>query len=600
MEIPVEIDYVIHDIIDFINKHINENDIASYLYNDINSNQPLIKDFYLETNILEDKLGKNNDCNKNLQKISTDFITYTFFSDKNPNSQNIIYRFQYIINEVFNRMCISIIDYINSNGGKLKYTDIIFLYKGGTTLKILYETNRYKFENNQEFYNLFGDNFKRSDSDYIIMINPYISIETHHITFEYIYKLTNYVVTNYLYNISIFMYNNILERIFEDNKLEKFKNDISSIINEYKKNNVCEFYKECDEIIGIGYIDSYNTPNIYISNPYEYKDLMYKNKWKLNSKFRIITKNIDNKTIICYPNQYLKNILDKKYTDINFYINDTIEINNNLGQLNSFCLQRTKINFVFYYRSNDDIKKFNCPGELIDIVILKQNSINLKHFYDTIDDPKLRKYKIYRYRNLRYNSYTITGHVDDLLNILFSVTDYPWNDNKYINRINRLIFLLIIQIYDAIHNVTDDNKALGNIIVFNQLFNNLYTYIRNILSNPIEKNILDNMNNCNIEFERFKKIFDINFIRELQLLFIKVKDNYDIEKLYKLYEMIHIFVDKFSRINKSLHQIFYGYQYNMNNDEMVVQLGGIYKQKYLKKYLKYKNKYLELKNIIKK
>ena len=108
------------------------------------------------------------------------------------------------------------------------------------------------------------------------------------------------------------------------------------------------------------------------------------------------------------------------------------------------------------------------------------------------------------------------------------------------------------------------------------------------------------MNNCNIEFERFKKIFDINFIRELQLLFIKVKDNYDIEKLYKLYEMIHIFVDKFSRINKSLHQIFYGYQYNMNNDEMVVQLGGIYKQKYLKKYLKYKNKYLELKNIIKK
>jgi hypothetical protein len=54
MAMPMEIDYTIDDIIDFINKDIHENDIASYLYNNIYSdpNEPLIKDANLQTKIL--------------------------------------------------------------------------------------------------------------------------------------------------------------------------------------------------------------------------------------------------------------------------------------------------------------------------------------------------------------------------------------------------------------------------------------------------------------------------------------------------------------------------------------------------------------------
>jgi hypothetical protein len=118
-----------------------------------------------------------NICKKETRKYFDDITTNVFFTEEN---QDNIFRFQYMVNNLFNKMIIQSIDEINRNTPegkiKLKNTDIIFLYKGGTTLKIIYDKYKdiFKNTNNDRFFEELKPYFKRSDSDYVIMINPFI------------------------------------------------------------------------------------------------------------------------------------------------------------------------------------------------------------------------------------------------------------------------------------------------------------------------------------------------------------------------------------------------------------------------------------------
>jgi hypothetical protein len=606
-------DFDLSKIDNFVNTNMifdaDKTQLASVIYNPINhldSNENnMIKTDNLDSTILaDDPQNIKINCYKEITKNATDFISSTFFPDE---LQTHIFRFQYLINNSFNKMTNDLITDINlfiktkTSGSPLKYTDILFLYKGGTTLKIIYDTyvKKLRHTQNTEFFRLFNDNFKRSDSDYCIMINPNINIETNGISFAYVYKLVNKRVTDILYNISLFLYNDSIsdqdilnKSLITDEKLQKFITNIEKSIESIKgkpENSVCTNYFNCDKIIKVGYNNRFSrayTSHDEINEFYEENkpELMQKIDDDLDidmkSSFVVYT-DISGKKIIAKPKQISEDNPQELFdinTDINFSINDAINIKDT-----SLCLQRLKLKFVLYYIDNSNtLQHFACPGELIDVVILKQKSSSLHYFYHNLE----KEYNKYTYtlqnKHIIYNSYSLYGNIFDLLYILFIVSDLPWNDAKYQNRINRLILLLIFELYDKNNNNEDLKKDLQNyidLIIFLLVNNNLdnkdkiFQYLKKIYTekNNINKKLLENL--------------------------IKLYTNIDIKsESINLTSFLFMFYDKLKFFNTANI-------YNIDTLEQeigkldllgtrVEQLGGNYKQK----YLKYKQKYLKLKS----
>lgn len=583
-------------------KNIDKYQYSSYFYNDILHDDTNLKNMLKIDNLTTSEIIQTPESNKEYQfnkyiyNIATEFITAGFFKDENKEN---IFKFQYLINKSFNKMTKELINIINNyitekrkknpNVEFLKYTDIIFLYKGGTTLKILFDkyVNIYANTNNNNFFEFFKENFKRSDSDYVIMINPNITIERNGITFAYVYKLVNKHVTDILYNIGLFIFkdgisdNNILKKPINDENILDFITKLQKLFDQLKEIRdkiQCDKYLMCTEIVGIGYYDKEIKVKIKKDLPMEqhhFSDITE----KIKSDFVVITKH-DNKTILGKPTEDLKKELDLIYTDINFSINDTIENVVRDDKINSFCLQRLKINLIVYFKNIfGTLNSFKCPGELIDIVILKQDSYNLRSFYDHIEFEYSKYiYKISEY-TLEYNSYTLYGHIQDLLYILFITSKFPWDDPKYKKRIDRLILFIIFEHIEKNNN----NETLIEII---SQYKNLFNYL-------ISKN------------QEFEILHQNNKMNE-----------YFLNNLYKLYTYPEIILEESNKVNLSemlAHCLIIFDRFNPANiynpnsleksisllnlqGSRVEQIGGVDKNiEYKQKYLKYKKKYLELK-----
>ena len=625
----LDVDTNINNINEFISANIHYKllsypifNLANYIYNDF-TNRDMIKTEFLQCiNInksveIDDKPIEIDDtliihdCNSKLTKNATDFVIQTFFPGNTIESQKNIYYLQYLINNIFNNIVNNIIIQINSEGGKLKNTDIIFLYKGGTTLKILYDTYKDYFTKieNDYFYSLFSENFTRSDSDYVIMINPNINMERNNVTFDYVYRLVNYNVTLYLYNISSFIQKELFinRDLITNEKLDNFIDVINTTIQELKETRPeCQKYRNIGNIFGVGYfgispITATPGPIFYSKDKSIHTD---RNLYKNFNKNIMIISNIDGDNKICFQNknllyniiEYNQNV-DDILTDIEFSINDTINIfdKTNTYILDSFCLQRLKLKFIFYYmHEHYGLRSIPCRGELIDIVILKQNSHSLHEFYSVIDNPELKKYTIYQFNNLHYYSYTMNGHIYDLIYILFDVSDYPWNDNKFEKRINRLTFLLILDLYNNIITSTNDidrNNNISKILFMLKLFNDIDNIFIQCFQNEqydIHR-ITQELDRCIYLINQYNMLFDnYIFTYKLKELFEKIKINYTKDLFNKLYHLILLFNIKFVQLNIYIPNMI---QSRVDDVIHVTQLGG----KYNKKYLKYKLKYVELK-----
>ena len=152
---------------------------------------------------------------------------------------------------------------------KLKSTDIIFLYKGGTTLKIIYDKYKDIFQTtgNINFFDDLQTYFKRSDSDYVIMINPFTE------NFEYIYAKICYNTTNLLNLIRNFIKTiSITEKIIKKSNITldilrqtdiKLNETIQNIKRNEIKNKICTEYNNIENVIGIGYVHSNNDVVLY-------------------------------------------------------------------------------------------------------------------------------------------------------------------------------------------------------------------------------------------------------------------------------------------------------------------------------------------------
>ena len=224
-------------------------------------------------------------CKKQFYDLSTDFVSkITIFND-NADTQILIARFQYVVNYLYNKAINKYLRWLGQvarNSGIrliIKDSDIVFLFKGGTTMKILFE--KYKRELcrigrdgiemcNPPIFNLLQDSFGRSDSDYSILINPKLNMIEHGITFEKIYYDINkisFTVLNIIRNIFNNNGNNIIPLNRTNNgTINALLVRMNEKLQEVKAPGVnnCEDFNNIIQIIGAKYSNNNNEIDYFL------------------------------------------------------------------------------------------------------------------------------------------------------------------------------------------------------------------------------------------------------------------------------------------------------------------------------------------------
>lgn len=548
------------------------------------------------------------DCKKKtLYDVSTEYFTKLFFKNEQINEM-----FQFIINTLFQIM---IKKYIDENN--LKETDILFIYKGGTTMKILFE----KYKNLINIENYFDNkNFKRSDSDYSMIVNPFIpNAEKHR---KEVIKMS-FVILSELRKI----FSTCKNVLFDDCEFtdEKLKDLIDKFNSNLSSNSECKEIFKNIKIVGITYDDK-----LFFN---ENRERFYENDDNKN----IGIEEIDNQMNKESPNAIIKkigNILNRNYksnrrdmyieNDQLFFMLDEpnykssknniyLSMNNNINQLkgkienynNNFTLLRLKMNTILFYinTSNNTIGISNAPSELIDLSIPKIDSDELKFVYEHDIRNEITKYKpVHTYLKFVYNGYSINGFIYDFIKQLYIEANPPWIGPKFEKKLQRFSFFILLSLlelknkkseitYEVLYNNVD------NLIVF---FDNNYDMINKNLD--IFKTLLDNIFKFFIDQKSFSNIylmkkyllnlFDSNNNVYTQTLLISpdIKNyilNNPIQKTH--YDSYRLEMGRNLKIIVVILR-----QLNMENKNIPlsskVDIGVV------NKYLKYKKKYLDLKN----
>ena len=422
----------------------------------------------------------------NHKKIFTDLITNIFLK-----SDESIYNTLNLINSKFNTMIQEYIKFKN-----LPNNSIIFIYKGGNVIRILFES--YQLNIGTHFSKLFNEafssNFSRSDMDFEIIINKSV-----------------------FNNIN---FNQIKEEIIKDmNKLSY--NILSEIRIELYKDldKYIDFYKLIPRLQKIYLIESLNKLN-KLNDKIVFLNILFNNIYSnYNSDIsserydiHIINNNDSSIKIGNIPNYY-NNLLDKN----NFYIsiNETIS---------DFNLYRIKINFNCQYSDindkNNNINNINLPGEFIDVTISKKDKIFI--YENDIINYNFNKLDT----KLVFTSYTLEYFINELINIISTT-----KDNKSNKRLNRLLLLCFIQSY-----IIDGNKITKN----------LYNFINLILKNIQSNNIIDIQNNIYSGYVLFyNKLLKNNsnnykFIDDCLIIFTQLVSIIKNNKKFNLYDIIHL------------------------------------------------------------
>ena len=168
-------------------------------------------------------------------------------------------------------------------------------------------------------------------------------------------------------------------------------------------------------------------------------------------------------------------------------------------------------------------------------------------------------------QTLNFNGYTIYGLISDICKAIFVENTYPWGDKKYDKKINRLTFFSIIYFNNYYSNA-------GEIIA------KLLTFLKN----------LNNTEALNIKFKNqdgteknTDKLYSL-LIKDIKELSERCTSSADAANTDKLKQLIGLMEGQIKLFK--LEKVDSGY--NVQPESVP----------YLKKYLKYKNKYLSLKN----
>lgn len=389
------------------------------------------------------------DLKRELKGICTDIVVNEFFK-----SNESLYCFLSLVYKMFEN---AINKYKNIH--KLNTNDIFFTFKGGNILRIVYkelilELPEIVSINLNKFYKKF---FKRSDADFSIYINPnlenYDKIYNDWCNIAYYLqdKIRNIISNNYTKYFDYFKYNRKYSKQILNKQLTNFQK-----------------------------ADSLSDPNNKIFYGTLIHNLTFLNN-SANEKLNyislpdFITDNTDqDDTLVRYD---IKDSKNSMYISLN----KTLEFTSGDGGITKFALIRTKINFNLSIEKDGHNDHINMAGELIDVSIPHRKDKSINEVFENMDRAIIR----YTFRNedeeLEFNSYSLEFLIEDLEKILFHVAEFPWDDNKYVKRLNRLCYLYFLDM--LIKNKENSIRKIKLRTVLNTINN---------INNPVFGNKPDN------------------------------------------------------------------------------------------------------------
>lgn len=560
--------------------HFSQNtDIAK-----LNKDRELLEDKKKSGEVLDDFSQKKKFYDLNTEFISRDKI----FVD---SKQDLIFKYQYLINNFFNKY---INEYIKKNN--LETDDLLFIYKGGTFMKILFQKYNDILKSNKQFMKMNEDYFKRSDSDYGLFISP--KFDRNKYTKHYYWM--NVMTYNILTRISSFIDENISDILpineIEEKDLIKQLEKVNKLLwddrdrEQVEKQKRLTYFDGVKEFIGISIGDKTYmkekipdkfhlkilkstslTDNSTIKHNDEYID---KSEFMKKNKHIPIQRNPFYITVKEESKKYYQALcnIDKKPLDTGVYqyYNETNRFHTLFGnKINYFTLHRVKLNVILYFKTwskydtNVAYGFFQAPSELIDIPI---------SIYDDYKKNIDFNEYIHKYENnidninFIFNAYSIYGIIDDICKAIFVEQEYPWGDVKYEKKINRLVYFFLIYLNNSYSNWDEIKTKLE------EYFNNNFDISKSKLTFKTygDKDISED----NLYDKILKYLSDVNN---------RVKSSTNSEFVKNMDIIKQIFL---SNLNMFVQE-------EIPDD---ISETGTEPVPYLKKYLKYKQKYLALKN----
>jgi hypothetical protein len=525
---------------------------------------------------------------KKFYDLCTEFISSNkIFVD---SKQKLLFEYQYLINNFFNNF---IAKYIEKNG--LDKDSILFIYKGGTFMKILYEKYNDIMKSNQNFMKQNSNYFKRSDSDYGLFIN--YKLDRKEYTKHYYWM--NVLTYNILTHVSKFIDSNIQSILpineITDNDLKSQLEKVNKMLSEdrdrinVKKQKTLTYFDGIEEFIGIS-IGNKTYMKEQIPEKFNFKILKstsmtdgttfkHKNEYIDKSEFMKknryipIQRNPFYITIKEEGEKYYQALcnIDEKPLDsgVYQYYNETNRFARHVGtEITYFTLHRVKLNIILYFKTwskndtNVSYGFFQCPSELIDVPIS-----TFDDYKKNLDfDKNLQEYEnIIDGKNLIFYSYNIYGIVDDICKAIFVDSIYPWDDIKFEKKIHRLVYFFLIYL----------NNAYSN---WDEIKNKLENYFNTYNIEDAQLNFKTYNDNEILEDSLYNKI--LNYLSEVNKR-VEKSGNKDYKD--KMVSIKNIFISNLDIFN----------QEKIPDD---ISETGLVFVPYLKKYLKYKQKYLEIKN----
>tara|TARA_B110000208_G_scaffold77461_1_gene99251 strand:- start:210 stop:1637 length:1428 start_codon:yes stop_codon:yes gene_type:complete len=360
-----------------------------------------------------------SDNNREIKGICTDIVVNDFFQTK-ENLFNFL-------KLVYDKYTFEINNYINQKN--LDEDDIIFTFKGGNILRLLAEefNNELPYLAGNGISNFYQKYFKRSDADFSIYINPYL--KEYDGIFVEISELTYKTQMN-------------IRDIINDNKMKYL--DFYKYNDEYKKNILDNYISDLNESSSVADPDN----KLYYNS--EFANISLTNNEPIRSDFFV--KRGENNNFQEYD------INSDNNTNLVISRNEALEFISGDGNITKFTLIRTKIYFYLTMIKNNKIKVIQRGGELIDVSIPHRKDKSIYTIFDNFS-LSFKEYKInYENRAFTFISYSLDLLIEDLEKILFHVAKFPWDDNKYVKRLNRLCYLYYLEMF--VDGISNYNKIL--------------------------------------------------------------------------------------------------------------------------------------------
>lgn len=632
IKLPANI-YEMSDIVNYIIKHSGSINIVN------------TKSNYLE---IEKNIYAVESKDVEFRNIMTEFINNEFFS-----SDILLFKF---IKNFIKIMETSLNLYINEKTPELikKYSlsnsftlvdNIIFIFKGGNTLKAILEKYISVQAGNVGGYiqDVYGKYFKRSDLDFQIVIYPNLTQDESQNRIIYneivedlkifscyaLNRFRNTFISNLSDTFNYYKYNNntkqkLLKKLLDNlNSADFFKKikdplEQDKFIKQHGEENKYYFNMKftninfnninSDENIMINFLGIMND----LSKTLPSKEALniINNQLKnelINSRIDIFIKIEENIMVkrmieLIYSNidkEFQKKLYDNKENRSEFYISliDNIKWERHRLTakpfLTSFGLVRLKINFLVNLEiDNNKYSILNIPSELIDISIpyfddhkskgLFTNGKKINNLFTKFEFSNLKLEQ-----SFNFWSYNINTFIHDLYVMLFVDSLLPWNDKKYEKRVFRMLFFSTIQLLSK--SSIDIDEIIKDLTQFSTIPIDTIIINRDFFDAYLNKNLNKEFGWIQI-FTEHKNCYDIINKDATNM----VENN---KKFTEYYEIIFKNIIYLINIIKNLDAFIslpYKGKVDVENPDFnnIHQFAGDINRD---KYLKYKNKYLQSK-----